>query len=163
MAGGCSKLRPPSDVVDAQERGSANFHLRDEITIMVRQRPRPTKLAAIAFCAAFLFESAQAGDQTPDLRSKSYDAARALLLKSGFGPVALKHHSDDYFCEDGFCKRYPEALNCAGTGLSPCQFVFSSKDKKGYFIVDTQGETRLTVSGSHWAQGYHKEDFEQRK
>lgn len=82
----------------------------------------------------------------PDLVSKPYDVARALLLRSGFKPVPLKHnedlHSDevDYFCADGFCERYPEALNCTGTGLNPCMFVYASTDKGRYFIVVTRGE-----------------------
>ena len=68
--------------------------------------------------------------------SKPYDLAISTLIKSGFRPVVLKHnedlHSDDgeLFCGDDFCKRYPEVLNCTGTGLNPCRFAYESADKK---------------------------------
>lgn len=121
------------------------------------------QLTTMIICMAIFGGGPQAWGQDLNLRSKSYDAARSLLLKSGFKPVALRHNADDYFCLDGFCKKYPEALNCSGTGLSPCRFAYLSSEKKKYFIVDTHGEIRLTVTGSHWARDYEIEEIQHRQ
>ena len=120
---------------------------------------RPAMIA-IVLCVLALLGTQAAQGQEMKLRLKSYEAAKSLLIKSGFKPVPLKHNKDtDFFCEEGFCQKYPEAINCSGTGLSPCRFVFFSKEKNAYFIVDTRGETRLAVTGTHWAHGYELADI----
>jgi hypothetical protein len=125
---------------------------------------RHRNIVAITVCVAASFVSLSARGQSFDVISKPYDVARSLLIRSGFEPIKLKHdESVDLFCGDDFCKLNPEVLNCAGTGLNPCMFVYLSKNKKGYFIVDTHGEARLTVTGTHWARDYEVKDIQQRK
>ena len=121
------------------------------------------QITAMTICAVAMFAGLSVWGQDFDLRSKPYDAARSSLTKSGFKPVALKHNNEDYFCVDGFCEKYPEAINCAGTGLSPCRFAYFSSEKKKYFIVDTHGEIRLTVTGAHWARDYEIEEIRRRQ
>lgn len=96
--------------------------------------------------------------------SKSYNYVRSELIRRGFRPTALKHDKNiDIFCYEGFCARYPEVLNCTGTGLNPCMFVYELSSGGKYLIVDTHGETRLTVTGVHWARQYELQDILRRK
>jgi hypothetical protein len=78
---------------------------------------------------------------------RPYDEVRAELIKSGYRPVRLKHDASDLFCRaDNFCGRYPEVLNCDGTGINPCVFAFIRPASRKYIAVITYGEVRLKVS-----------------
>jgi hypothetical protein len=99
-------------------------------------------------------------DSYGELVSKSYTSVRSALISHGFQPIRLKHdESVELFCYNDFCKRYPEALNCAGTGLNPCTFVYFLKTKRKYLIVNTHGEVALTVTGLHWAKWYELQEI----
>jgi hypothetical protein len=89
------------------------------------------------------------------LVGKGYEHVRSQLLRNGFRAARLKHNSEvDLFCYAGFCKQYPEVLNCAGTGLSPCEFVFVRQNDQRHLIIDTRGEEHLIVTNVHWAHDY---------
>ena len=83
------------------------------------------------------------------LKGKSYDIARAELVRAGFQPVHFQRGPLFEPCPDdpSSCKRYPETIGCSGTGLAYCQFAFFDRRNRGYVIVTTQGEEgRVVVS-----------------
>jgi hypothetical protein len=77
------------------------------------------------------------------IAQRPYDHVRAELSRNGFRPVRLKHNRSDLLCDDGFCVRYPEVVDCAGTGIRPCLFAFVRTADHKYFMVGTHGEDRL--------------------
>ena len=74
-----------------------------------------------------------------------YKTARARLIRAGFRPLRLQHDIDDACWRSGFCKWYPEALNCGGS-LYMCDFVFERPGArhlppaKRYLLIHTGGE-----------------------
>jgi|GEM_PF-2763874 len=81
----------------------------------------------------------------PKVYGKTYDAARRVLIKSGWIPN--KHegiHGDDADTQSGngpvFWKRgYWEVDSCSGTGAAHCKFEFFDPSKR-VLIVITEGE-----------------------
>ena len=90
--------------------------------------------------------AAQAQPTTPVISlSMHYSVARARMFAAGFQPYrVIPPESDDYkrnftFRED-IARRFPEALECAPTGKSPCNFLF----RRG-----TNEIVEITTVGAH--------------
>jgi len=122
------------------------------------------KALALAICSVVLLAAVSVNaEPTNGLVSKPYEIVRKELMRRGFRPLMLKHDQQtDLYCYEGFCSRYPEVMNCPGTGLNPCQFAYIFSASKRYFIVDTHGETRLSVTGVHLAHDYELRDLKER-
>jgi hypothetical protein len=76
--------------------------------------------------------------ELPEISSNDYGEARNALIADGWEP----HRTDDSDCvnreETEWCVRYPEIRFCAGSGLAPCEMVWS---RDGEFVtVYTVGE-----------------------
>ena len=97
---------------------------------MMLRRLSPAVLALGFFCSS----GAAAETQKP-----SYDALRAKLIREGYRPLKIAHGDQDYFCFQGFCEAYPEAVSCTAAGLPYCSMGFLRPSGRGYIIVDTLG------------------------
>jgi hypothetical protein len=93
-----------------------------------------TILSAIISLGVFSSPAALA-----DKRLPSYDALRAKMIREGYRPLKIAHGTDDYFCFQGFCEAYPEAVTCTAAGLPYCSMGFLRPSARGYIIVDTLG------------------------
>src|SRR5262249_33154762 len=87
----------------------------------------------------------------------TYKAMRADLIERGFTPVTQKHEEPNEMCgtQDGepdLCVLYPEVVDCAGSGVRPCNFLFERKADRKRLTVTTHGElaSKLTVDAVAW-------------
>jgi hypothetical protein len=79
----------------------------------------------------------------PDLKGQLYDQARATLLAQAFEPVVFPCTANDGLCHSRaeLIAKYPEVVDCAGTGVSPCALAWRKGER--YFLVHTYGEESL--------------------
>lgn len=101
-------------------------------------------IMAFGLCAPLLASQAEMASRGQPHRP--YQAVRAELIRRGILPLNRRHAADDPLCADGFCKKYPEVVDCAGTGLSPCLFAFKAKGANRYYAVTTVGELHPMVT-----------------
>lgn len=81
---------------------------------------------------AFADEIVKAGDD--------YAAARKRLIAAGWRAMDLRASRTDGACvASDVCETYPEAEDCAGSGLAACSLMFSKPDGTAVRIV-TVGE-----------------------
>lgn len=110
--------------------------------------------------------AAAPADATPALKGKSYDDARAELKRLGFEPVAFTCTAEDALCDDSYDHiqdKYPELVDCAGTGLHPCLFAWHKPEGDRYLKVNTTGEEIFTVSAVEpWSRAGIQSDWETR-
>jgi hypothetical protein len=81
-----------------------------------------------------------------EFEGKPYEKVRPELLRRGYRPLRFDHPDDlgNAQCEDGFCKRFPESLNCT-MGPSYCDFVLLSPAHKLIAVISV-GEVAHTVT-----------------
>ena len=84
-------------------------------------------------------------DQGAPVAGRPYEAARRALKKSGVQPVALKHDTTSIICDDDFCRENPEVIDCSTDHLGDCTFAYLDTSSRTYLIVETHGESDLTV------------------
>jgi hypothetical protein len=101
--------------------------------------------AALTFCA-FVSNVADAAPLA-GLEGQQYDAVRNRLIRAGYRIVRFQRGPLFEPCPDypSECERYPEAINCSGTGLAFCQFAFFDPAHRRYVVVTTHGEERRVV------------------
>lgn len=118
--------------------------------------------ATLALCALVAGEA----DAAPLTRlvGKPYDTARSGLVRAGYRIVRFQRGADFVPCPDdpSRCERYPEAINCSGTGLAFCQFAWFDKMHHRYLIIATHGEERrvmdsVTVASRQERSGWPRE------
>ena len=113
-------------------------------------RSLPVSLVRVMFILASLLGTVMATPSQAEFmeqfRNQPYDIVRAQLVRSGYRPADLKHDPSDLLCQSGgFCKRYPEVMDCANSSGSPCTFAFVRQSSNSYLVVVTKGETHLTT------------------
>jgi hypothetical protein len=69
----------------------------------------------------------------------AYKEARQRLFEFGYSGVAPPKVAGRCAYREDICKAYPEAEDCAGTGLAPCRFVFKYPRGRTVVII-TSGE-----------------------
>lgn len=81
-----------------------------------------------------------------DAISTPYDALRHVLVEDGWMPFE-RTEDDDCWSNKAhpLCRIYPEAKECAGSGVSPCNMVWTKGNET--LEIGTVGERRVTVSG----------------
>jgi hypothetical protein len=101
--------------------------------------------AALPFCA-FVSNLADAAPLA-GLEGKPYDAVRTRLVRAGYQLVRFQRGLHFEPCPDdpASCARYPEVINCSGTGMAYCQFAFFNPAQRRYVVVTTHGEERRLV------------------
>lgn len=77
---------------------------------------------------------------------RPYDLVRRELVSKNMSPANRVHTVAESFCSDGFCSRYPEVIECAGTGVRPCRFDFVERGSNAHYVVTTTGEVAMTVN-----------------
>lgn len=77
----------------------------------------------------------------PGLKGKTYDQARAQIIKLGFRPIRFVR-TEDACILDRSCKRYPELVGCSPSRPTSCQFAFVEPTKRKYLVVTTHGMPR---------------------
>jgi hypothetical protein len=62
-----------------------------------------------------------------EFNGQRYSKTRAALIRRGYRPLRFAHprDADNTQCGDGFCKRFPENLNCS-QGQTVCDFFWQS-------------------------------------
>ena len=107
------------------------------------------KFIFVVTASMFLLPGICSADESARYQVKAgqpYETVRIELIGHGYQPVHLKHSKSDSLCQgSGVCERYPEVIDCAGTGVNPCSFAFTRMRDRKYFIVFTHGEERLIV------------------
>jgi hypothetical protein len=83
----------------------------------------------------------------PKLKGVPYPQARASLVAAGYVPVKVLSGNDSCEWNNDVCARFNENLNCAGTGLAPCIFLFQDRVSRRYHIVATIGDFERTKAG----------------
>lgn len=93
-------------------------------------------------------------------KGSPYKSARAALIGMGYAPLAQQHPRPSYYCgtnaeepgEPDLCAIYPEVVDCGGTGIRPCLFLFERKSDRKRLAVTTYGEltSRLMVLRTEW-------------
>ena len=83
-----------------------------------------------------------------------YSSARPLILAMGWKALSYERGGEKDPCDtmQDICRRFPEVVSCAGTGLNPCKLAFIAPD--GRFIVgQIEGEDpdTMTLTGLVWA------------
>jgi hypothetical protein len=102
--------------------------------------------AAILALAVFAASPAFANDLPRSVKKGAdYDAVRSAIIKAGFKPMPDAEERAG-FCQasPSACEPYPEAENCAGTGLAPCIMVWSQG--RGGVRIFTSGEPKVITS-----------------
>ena len=90
---------------------------------------------------AFAILVASSAFAKPHRSETTYEEERSALLKQGLQAVPLTHDASDLVCaSDDFCKRYPEVIDCAGTGVNPCLFAYFRPRDREFLVVETYGE-----------------------
>jgi hypothetical protein len=69
----------------------------------------------------------------------SYDKARKALIAKGFRPYRFPGKPACLGMEQ-ICSRFPETIDCYGTGRAQCEFLFVNKDETAGIEVTTVGE-----------------------
>lgn len=100
--------------------------------------------------ATMLLAATAADSSVPTVAEGTpYASARARLIEQGHRPVpVVRTEENSHACrrDDGdWCERWPELEDCAGAGVSYCNFIFADRAGRP-FKVTTIGETRPTVS-----------------
>ncbi len=74
-----------------------------------------------------------------------YEVIRNGMIAEGYRPRPVGNRTD---CEDTFyvdvCRRYPEVVDCSGTGAAYCEFNFVNQQGRRLSVI-TKGETDLTA------------------
>ncbi|WP_443750425.1 hypothetical protein [Asticcacaulis solisilvae] len=78
---------------------------------------------------------------------RPYENARATLVKSGLQPLAQEHARPSIICDDGFCKQYPEVVECSEEHLGTCTFAYRDTRTGAYVVVETVGDREPVVNG----------------
>lgn len=70
-------------------------------------------------------------DLAREFNGHRYSKTRAALIRRGYRPLRFAHprDSDNDQCGDGFCKRFPESLNCS-QGETVCDFFWRSPARR---------------------------------
>lgn len=106
----------------------------------------------LVFCSFGLVAAAPL-PPTKQLIRKPYAVARPQLVKMGFTPVPWRRKENEYFCDDDFCKQYPEVMYCTGTGINECEYLFKRNSDGKYWVAFTYGEEGFIVSQIRPAKG----------
>lgn len=109
---------------------------------------------------AALFSNAYAAKPLPNLRDIPYPAARSKLASLGYAPIRVTRRALWMGCpyaDD--CRRYPELLQCSGTGIALCDFVFRKRQTGRYVLVTTYGEEQRRVHSLSYARRYDMEGW----
>jgi hypothetical protein len=104
------------------------------------------RIIVSAVMVALLASPAFAQDLPKSVRKGAdYDAVRAAIVRAGYKPAPDPVEREG-FCaaSPAACEPYPEAENCAGTGLAPCIMVWSLG--RGGVRIITQGEPKVIRS-----------------
>ena len=108
------------------------------------------RLVTIIFLGwLFATGAAPAEPKAPNIKTETpYPIARQQLLSQGFDPVPIvdrgQHNPTcDYADPDPMCRTYPELLNCSGTGLGYCEFLFRRRADGKFWIIVTKGDAGL--------------------
>jgi hypothetical protein len=80
---------------------------------------------------------------TRGLIGQPYDVVRTKLRELGVEPLVILPRQQDYGCPGDLCRRYPEQLNCAGTGVNPCRFGFTDVKKGINYTIITVGDAYI--------------------
>jgi hypothetical protein len=74
-------------------------------------------------------------------KDKNYSAVRSDLIKRGYHIVKFQRTDPVGPCPgDYYCNKFPEVIDCSGSGVGFCDFAFHGIGGKGYIIVSTSGE-----------------------
>ena len=68
-----------------------------------------------------------------------YKTARARLFAAGYAGVSAARVAGRCSYREEICRAYPEAEDCAPTGLAPCRFEFQKRTGRKIVII-TSGE-----------------------
>ena len=92
--------------------------------------------------------------------AQPYSTFRSSLQSAGFNPIAQPRSGSEMFCgteyldegEPDLCVVYPELEDCGGSGVRPCNFLFSRTTDGRTLVVHTGGElnSQITVSSTEW-------------
>lgn len=74
-----------------------------------------------------------------------YEAIRREMIEDGYEPTPVAGRAN---CEDTFyvevCRRYPEVVDCSGTGRAYCEFNFVNAEGSRLSVI-TEGKADLTA------------------
>ena len=114
--------------------------------VSAMQRCKQTLLFILLVATALPSEAWARQEILQFLNKKTYGYAKSWMIKSGFVPVKFRHPEPISPCPgDQSCDLYPELLDCSGTGLAFCEFVFFSPSHRRHVVIVTYGEVRARV------------------
>jgi hypothetical protein len=98
------------------------------------------KLLILAMLCGLIGGSASAQRAMDD-----YNDVRNQMIRQGYHPLNLRGNavSDQWPCGNGYCRRFPEVIDCRGTGSAGCWFAFYRPADRSYRVVKTLGEWGL--------------------
>lgn len=103
-----------------------------------------------ALCLLALSPGVLAAEALPRFKKHTpYPEVRAQLIRMGYRPVPVRPKPGAIpACWNAprVCRKYPEVVGCAGTGVRACGFLFERQTDGRKFIVGTAGEENPLVS-----------------
>jgi hypothetical protein len=87
-----------------------------------------------------------------NFKDQLYDRVKIDLGTRGIIAVRVTRRAPSLPCwGKKFCRDHPEVLQCSGTGLGFCDFMFFDRARRKYVVVTTYGEERLRVHSISYA------------
>lgn len=119
-----------------------------------------TPILRFTLLVSALFSNAYAAEPLPNLRDIPYPVARSELAALGYAPIRVARRASWMGCPyPDDCRRYPELLQCSGTGIALCDFVFRKRRTGKYVFVTTYGEELRRVHSLSYARRYDLEGW----
>lgn len=112
------------------------------------------RIHSIALAMVFLFSAntADAREIMTNFKDQMYDRVKVELRSRGIIAVHVTRRALWLPCwGKEFCRDHPEVLQCSGTGLGFCDFMFFDRARRKYVVVTTYGEERLRVHSISYA------------